>query len=80
MSDTLGFLALVVSLTAMAQVNILRLRWLHICSSALYVIYGFTISAFPIVFGGIIYCLIHLYRIRKQYLNTKIQAHEHIEK
>ncbi|MEL7270222.1 MAG: hypothetical protein AAGL34_11660 [Bacteroidota bacterium] len=80
MSDVWGVLALGISLAAMAQVNMLRLRWLHICSSALYVVYGFTISAFPIVFGGITYCLIHLYRIRKQYLNIKNKTHEDIEK
>ena len=65
MTDILGFTALGLALFALSKDNILALRWWHLLSSCLYVIYGVTIAALPVIVGAVLYCGIHSWHIYK---------------
>ena len=61
----LGFLALFVNLLAVSRKNMQSFRLLHLSGSFLYIIYGFSISAMPIVLGAIFYACIHIFQLIK---------------
>lgn len=68
MTNLFGFLALSIALYAISKKNVVELRWWHLISSFLYIIYGYMIQAYPVIIGAVLYCGIHifqLYQIKK---------------
>ncbi|MDY8136004.1 YgjV family protein [Aquimarina sp. 2201CG5-10] len=63
----LGFIALAFSLYAMTKVDMKKLRWFHLSSSILYLIYGIGIAQFPLIVGAILFSSIHIIHLRKIY-------------
>lgn len=60
-----GYLALGLSLMAMANNNMLKLRVLHALSAIAYIVYGVLLDAFPLVIGGSLFLMIHSYHLLK---------------
>jgi len=59
-----GFVALALSLAAMSFKNVTRMRLVHSMAAIVHIIYGYNIGAIPIIIGGILFLLIHLYHLR----------------
>lgn len=66
MINLIGFFALSVALFAMSNKDIIKLRWWHLASSTIYILYGVLIEAYPVILGTILYCGIHIWHIYKQ--------------
>jgi hypothetical protein len=67
MNDLLGFTALSIALFALSKKNIIGLRWWHLLSSSIYIIYGLIIDAPPVVVGAVLYCGIHSWKLYRYY-------------
>lgn len=65
MTNTLGFLALILNLTAMTMKDILYLRVLSLVANTIYIIYGLLLGAAPIVTGSFVAVVIHSVSIYK---------------
>lgn len=65
MTDILGYLAIALSLIAIASKSMVKLRVIHGFSAATYIIYGLMIEAYPIAFGGMLFMVIHIYHLIK---------------
>ena len=64
-AEIIGFLALMIGLTAMGMKRMLWLRALHGSSAVLYIVYGLMIEAYPLIVGGFAFLTIHIYHIFK---------------
>jgi hypothetical protein len=67
MTNALGFLALILNLTAMTMKGILYLRVLSLIANTIYIIYGLLLGAAPIVIGSLVAVIIHsvsIYRLK----------------
>jgi len=51
-------------------------RLWHLISSFFYIIYGLFLKSSPLVIAGVIFCIIHIYHLRKlkKNRNNKTQA------
>lgn len=65
MEEWIGYFALAASLLAMGRKNMLNLRLIHSVSALAYMLYGYLISAWPIVIGGSLFLVIHAFHIVK---------------
>lgn len=71
MWEWLGYIALGMSLFSMTKTNIKSLRWLHLFASVFYLAYGLAIDAIPIMLGGAVFMLLHIYHLRRIYFSRK---------
>ena len=69
--EWLGYIALFMSLFSMTMTDIKRLRWLHLFASVFYLVYGLAIEAIPIMLGGAIFMILHIYHLRRIYFSGK---------
>lgn len=67
----LGLAALGFGLLAMMMENILILRIFSAIGNFFYIIYGFLLGSPPLIIGGIIVIVIHVFHIRKLVRNKK---------
>jgi len=65
MIELLAYIALGISLLSMNMKKMLHLRVFHAFSSLLYGIYGTYIDSLPLIVGGALFVIIHLYHIVK---------------
>ena len=63
MIDLIGYAALIFNLISMTRSNVVRLRQISALANAVYVIYGFLISAYPVIIGGTIAVALHAYQL-----------------
>lgn len=56
----IGYIALVLSIIAVTMTNMKSYRYVHLTSSILYLFYGLSINAIPIVIGAILFTAIHI--------------------
>ncbi|MBL4754121.1 MAG: YgjV family protein [Flavobacteriales bacterium] len=63
MVELLAYIALGISLLSMNMKRMLHLRIFHALSSLLYGIYGTYIDSLPLIVGGALFVIIHLYHI-----------------
>ena len=63
--ETIGYIAIVAGFFAATKKEMERFRVWHLVSSAFYVIYGFFLNSGPLVISGIIFCIIHIYHLKK---------------
>ncbi len=67
MLEILGYAALAFSLMAVNKTNMKSFRWLHLLASSLYLAYGISLNAMPIMIGATIFMGLHIYHLRKIY-------------
>ena len=65
MIDILGYIGVVLSLSAMAMKKIMHLRVLSLLANVIYMVYALLLSAYPILIGCGIAVGIHIYHIHK---------------
>ena len=65
LTETLGYIAIAAGFFAVTKKEMLGFRLWHLISSFFYVIYGVFINSGPLVISGVIFCIIHIYHIRK---------------
>ncbi|MBV6647760.1 MAG: YgjV family protein [Cyclobacteriaceae bacterium] len=65
MIELLGYIALLLGLTAMSMKKMLPLRILHASSVAFYFMYGIALEAWPLIIGSCLFLLIHIRQIVK---------------
>ena len=70
MIELLAYIALGISLISMNMKSMLHLRIFHAFSSFLYGIYGMYIDSLPLVVGGALFVIIHVYHILKMLRKT----------
>lgn len=63
MIEVLAYIALGISLLSMNMKKMLHLRIFHAISSLLYSIYGMYLNSLPLIIGGVLFVIIHLYHI-----------------
>ncbi|WP_409557937.1 MULTISPECIES: YgjV family protein [Flavobacteriaceae] len=73
-TETLGYLAIATGFFAITKKDMGSFRLWHLLSSFFYIIYGFLLQSSPLIIAGIIFCIIHLYHIRKLKIDTKNKA------
>ncbi len=64
MIHILGYVAITINLYAMSRKNVMTLRVLSVIANTIYTIYGVLLNSPPLIIGGIIVVIIHLYQIR----------------
>lgn len=73
-TEALGYLAIATGFFAITKKDMGAFRLWHLISSFLYIIYGYLLQSSPLIIAGIIFCIIHLYHLRKLKTNTKNKA------
>ena len=63
--DIIGYIALITNLYSMSSNGEYRLRLISVIANFIYIIYGFLISATPIMIGCSIAIILHSYHLRK---------------
>lgn len=63
--EIIGYLAITAGFFAATKKEMARFRVWHLVSSAIYVVYGVFLESGPLVISGVIFCIIHLYHLRK---------------
>lgn len=71
LTEILGYLAIATGFFAITKKEMGAFRLWHLISSFFYIIYGFLLQSSPLIIAGIIFCIIHLYHIRKLKINNK---------
>lgn len=71
--DLIGYVGLALNLYSMYMKGEYRLRLFAMLANAIYIIYGFLISAMPIAIGCSIAVILHLFRLKnlKTYNHVK---------
>lgn len=69
--ETLGYVAIVAGFFAATKKEMGDFRFWHLISSFFFVIYGFLLKSGPLVISGIIFCIIHVYHLRKRDVRQK---------
>ncbi|WP_108244125.1 YgjV family protein [Muricauda brasiliensis] len=70
-TEILGYLAIATGFFAITKKEMGAFRLWHLISSFFYIIYGFLLQSSPLIIAGIIFCIIHLYHLRKLKMNVK---------
>lgn len=76
MHDLLAYAAIVISLVAVSMKKMLPFRIMHLTASMLYLVYGLKIDSDPIALGGLLFGIIHIYRMRELYIASKKAKNE----
>jgi len=69
--DSIGYAALVINLYSMSTKGEYKLRLISLIANVGYILYGFLISALPIIIGCTIAVFLHGYHIRRLRINKK---------
>lgn len=75
-AEILGYLAIATGFFAITKKDMGTFRLWHLISSFFYIIYGLFLKSSPLVIAGVIFCIIHIYHLRKlkKNGNNKTQA------
>ena len=63
--EILGYIAIAAGFFAITKKEMEKFRLWHLISSFFYIIYGALLNSGPLVISGTIFCVIHLYHLRK---------------
>lgn len=74
--ETIGYIAIVAGFFAATKKQMEHFRVWHLVSSAFYVVYGYFLSSGPLVISGIIFCIIHIYHLKK--IKTERKSHQQL--
>lgn len=64
-TEILGYIAIGTGFFAITKKEMGAFRLWHLVSSFFYIIYGLFLQSNPLIIAGIIFCIIHLYYLRK---------------
>ena len=64
-TEILGYVAIATGFFAITKKEMGAFRWWHLISSFFYIIYGFFLTSSPLIIVGIVFCIIHIYHLRK---------------
>lgn len=70
LADSIGYMALVLNLYSMSSKSEYRLRVISVVANAIYVLYGFMISAVPLIVGCSVAVFLHLYLLYRMKSRT----------
>ncbi|MFY0607754.1 MAG: hypothetical protein JXR10_13640 [Cyclobacteriaceae bacterium] len=76
MTNWIGYLALALSITAIANKDIFKLRAFHAFASVGYIVYGFLLVEMPLMIGGAIFLCINCYHLMALLRNKKNLTNE----
>ncbi len=65
--EWVGYLASVLVAISLMMANIKKLRWWNLIGSALFVVYGVAIAAYPVALVNLFIVLINIYYLTKIY-------------
>lgn len=71
--EILGYLALIAGFYAVTKKEMSGFRMWHAISSFFYVMYGAFLSSGPLIISGAVFCVIHVYHLRKMQKQAKHQ-------
>lgn len=64
-TEILGYVAIATGFFAITKKEMESFRLWHLISSFFYIIYGFFLNSSPLIIAGIVFCIIHIYHLRK---------------
>lgn len=64
-TEILGYIAIATGFFAITKKEMGAFRLWHLVSSFFYIIYGLFLESSPLIIAGIVFCIIHLYHLRK---------------
>ncbi|PZV87272.1 inner membrane protein [Algoriphagus aquaeductus] len=64
-AETMGYLAIGAGFYAISKKDMAKFRVWHLISSVFYTLYGFFLMAFPLIIASVVFCVIHVYHLRK---------------
>ncbi len=65
LTEILGYLAIATGFYAITKKEMGTFRLWHLISSFFYIVYGFFLQSSPLIIAGIIFCIIHVYHLKK---------------
>lgn len=64
-TEIIGYLAIGTGFFAISKNDMTTFRVWHLISSFFYIIYGLFLNSYPLVIAGAVFCVIHVYHLRK---------------
>ncbi|WP_407933305.1 YgjV family protein [Galbibacter pacificus] len=64
-TEILGYLAIRTGFFVITKKEMGQFRLWHLISSFFYIIYGLFLKSSPLIIAGIIFCIIHIYHLKK---------------
>lgn len=64
-TEILGYLAIATGFFAITKKDMGTFRLWHLISSFFYIIYGLFLKSSPLIIAGVVFCIIHVYHLRK---------------
>lgn len=64
-TEILGYVAIATGFFAITKKEMGAFRLWHLVSSFFYIIYGFFLNSSPLIIAGLVFCIIHIYHLRK---------------
>ncbi|MFT4802242.1 MAG: hypothetical protein ACI93N_002019 [Flavobacteriaceae bacterium] len=65
LTEILGYVAIATGFFAITKKEMGAFRLWHLVSSFFYIIYGLFLKSSPLIIAGIVFCIIHMYHLRK---------------
>lgn len=65
LTEVLGYVAIGTGFFAITKKEMEKFRLWHLVSSFFYIIYGLFLQSSPLVIAGVIFCIIHIYHLRR---------------
>ena len=76
--ESIGYLAIAAGFFAATKKEMIHFRFWHLISSGFYVAYGTFLESGPLVISGVIFCVIHVYHLRKDKKEKKVKVGENV--
>lgn len=64
-TEVLGYIAIATGFFAITKKEMQAFRFWHLISSFFYIIYGVFLKSSPLIIAGVIFCIIHIYHLKK---------------
>ncbi len=68
-TEILGYIAIGTGFFAVTKKNMSSFRVWHLVSSFFYIIYAVLLKSSPLIIAGIIFSIIHIYKLKKNQIN-----------
>lgn len=75
-TEILGYIAIATGFFAITKKEMSAFRIWHLISSFFYIFYGIFLKSSPLIIAGIVFCIIHLYHLKKLKNNQVNKTHK----